>query len=205
MNSKTVLLLAAVFIVSLFLFKDCTSCKKEETLTVGPVIANIDSLTAIIKGLQWYAAELEKKAEADKAAAATRLASIQPLQSRVKELAKQNGILKDTLARLKNCDTLAADCSELDYQIDSLRTELHTAWQSNSDMVDAYDMALQASNERALQETKARQILTMKLASQKEPSRISIGFHVGYGLGIMGPTPVASIGINYSLIKFKKK
>ena len=205
MSNKTLLGLAIITVTAFILVRHCTELRTDPVPVVEPVLANIDSLTTIIKALEWHRIELEKKAALDSSIAARRLSEIKPLQSRVQELARANGILKDTLARLKNCDTLALDCSALSYEVDSLRTELHTAWQSSSDLVNAYDLALQASNERALEETRARKILVMELAKRKEPSRLSIGLHVGYGIGMFGPTPTASVGINYSLIKFKKR
>ena len=154
MNKTIFATLAAVLLV-VFLLKDWSGCTEPTKLV------NIDSLEAEhaealiakdvqLTALQWEIRDLNMARKWDSVM----------LMKQDKALKGSNAKLKEVIAAyeadksLENCDTVIVYANDLSDKVDSLQALLPHYQQTIDELVTVYDEALNAANDKAIQQSK---------------------------------------------------
>ncbi|GAO43809.1 DUF6808 domain-containing protein [Flavihumibacter petaseus] len=215
-TSKTILGMLFLALLIILALKDW-SCNEpaEPSVNIDSIAATHEAILAVkdnrIAVLDSQISEAKHQLRSDSTLIVKANALIKPLNQKVRDLVAANERLKaagDIPGRLDNCDSLADYSLRFAIQEDSLRALNEAYQQLGSDLGVIYGAAIDAANDKALAETRQRQYLESLLRATPAPVRespISLGLHAGYGVSAGGMSPVISVGINYRLIKFKRK
>lgn len=214
MKPRTYLIIAGIAILAIWLLKDAVCTPSTAPVNIDSIHYSyqhrIDSINGILTSTTGQLLDLHFQRRQDSSAIARAIAVGKVSNTRLSQAIEANKRLaaaNDTLARLANCDTMAAYASGLQVGFDSLTKLLPAYQQTIDEMVGMYDDAMSAANAKAIALTQERDairaVVREQLATTVPVSPITFGLHAGYGISSGGLSPVISVGINYQL-NFRK-
>ena len=160
MNSKLIIGLLCLALLSILLLKDCTGLPSFEPVNVDSIEARhameIDSMAVIQVGIERDLSVAKAVIKSDSQAIAKANQTLTASTKKVRALLTANAELKaanDTLGMIHNCNELVEENYTLLARVDSLVNLIPQYQQSIDDLVLMYDEALAAANDKALKQT----------------------------------------------------